>query len=104
MTQGADGGPGLSGLVVQTSTSLGLLFPSVFDAISCGESRGRVRKGQRKGTERSGKRTNMGKHNRTGLKVQDPSGMTAAVVLFSVILGSSCCCLHVTFEFHLPSL
>lgn len=33
-TQGVDGGPGLSGLVVQTSTSLGLLFPSVFEAIS----------------------------------------------------------------------
>lgn len=47
MTQGADGGPGLSGLVVQTSTSLGLLFPSVFDAMSCRESRGRVRKGLR---------------------------------------------------------
>lgn len=37
MTQGVDGGPGFSGLVVQTSTSLGLLFPSVFDAISCRE-------------------------------------------------------------------
>ena len=35
MTQGVDGGPGLSGLVVQTNTSLGLLFPSVFDAMSC---------------------------------------------------------------------
>lgn len=28
----------MSGLVVQTSTSLGLLFPSVFDAMSCGEN------------------------------------------------------------------
>lgn len=35
MTQGVDGGPGLSGLVVQTNTSLGLLFPSMFDAMSC---------------------------------------------------------------------
>lgn len=35
VTQGVDGGPGLSGLVVQTSTSLGLLFPSMFDAMSC---------------------------------------------------------------------
>lgn len=47
MTQGAEGGPGLSGLVVHTSTSLGLLFPSVFDAISCRESTWGVRKGLR---------------------------------------------------------
>lgn len=35
VTQGVDGGPGLSGLVVHTNTSLGLLFPSMFDAMSC---------------------------------------------------------------------
>lgn len=35
-----DGGPGLSGLVVHTSTSLGLLLPSTFDAISCGRAKG----------------------------------------------------------------
>lgn len=40
MTQGVDGGPGLSGLVVHTNTSLGLLFPSVFDAMSCKEGNG----------------------------------------------------------------
>lgn len=34
VTQGVDGGPGLSGLVVHTNTSLGLLFPSMFDAMS----------------------------------------------------------------------
>lgn len=35
-----DGGPGLSGLVVQTNTSLGLLLPSMFDAMSCGRGEG----------------------------------------------------------------
>lgn len=39
MTQGVDGGPGLSGLVVQTNTSLGLLLPSMFDAMSCGDKK-----------------------------------------------------------------
>lgn len=43
MTRGVDGGPGLSGLVVQTNTSLGLLFPSTFDAISCTEHNGENR-------------------------------------------------------------
>lgn len=37
VTRGVDGGPGLSGLVVHTNTSLGLLFPSMFDAMSCRE-------------------------------------------------------------------
>lgn len=49
MTQGVDGGPGLSGLVVQTNTSLGLLFPSMFDAMSCrgGDGRnGGLKKGE----------------------------------------------------------
>ena len=36
VTQGVDGGPGFSGLVVHTNTSLGLLFPSMFDAMSWG--------------------------------------------------------------------
>lgn len=35
VAHGVDGGPGLSGLVVHTNTSLGLLFPSAFDAMSC---------------------------------------------------------------------
>ena len=44
VTHGVDGGPGLSGLVVQTSTSLGLLRPSMLDAVSCeGRGEGRVR-------------------------------------------------------------
>lgn len=46
VTQGVDGGPGLSGLVVQTSTSLGLLFPSMFDAMSCSRREMVERNGQ----------------------------------------------------------
>lgn len=63
MTQGVDGGPGLSGLVVHTSTSLGLLFPSMFDAMSCRDGNGQhggLKGGQckvnkRKWKERRGK-------------------------------------------------
>lgn len=46
VTQGVDGGPGLSGLVVQTRTSLGLLFPSMFDAMSCSRREMVERNGQ----------------------------------------------------------
>lgn len=35
LMRGLVGGPGLSGLVVQTRTSLGQLFPSMLDAVSC---------------------------------------------------------------------
>ena len=61
VTRGGEGGPGLSGQVVHTNTSLGLLPPSTLDAISCRESererRGRERRGSgRRKTERERER------------------------------------------------
>lgn len=56
MTQGVDGGPGLSGLVVHTNTSLGLLFPSMFDAMSCRDGQNaRLEEGTCKVNEIKGK-------------------------------------------------
>lgn len=61
VTQGVDGGPGLSGLVVQTRTSLGLLFPSMFDAMSCS----RRENGRKKWTKQYRRSYSTGRKNKT---------------------------------------
>lgn len=71
VTHGVDGGPGLSGLVVQTSTSLGLLLPSVFEATSC-------------------ERQAVGEEGEKGGRAEQRSGLMGAITICSSTCRSLC--------------